>query len=216
MPGLLDAALVAGCVALPLVAAALDRVTGRRRRMAREELREVAEKPIATVKDGERVLIRGRTAARGALRASPVSLRACIGYHLTVDYRETGSVDSWHRVVEDDGFSPFLLADDTGEAVVHSPFEIRLTPHERFLESPPLDLVNLLPRRVAATSTGIFGPKYVFRYVEFVVMPGAQLIAVGRARIEIDQAGRAPSHREPPVMCHLGGVDERVVIADAN
>jgi hypothetical protein len=46
-------------------------------------------------------------------------------------------------------------------------------------------------------------------------MPGDEIIAVGRATIEVDPAGRAPARREPPVMCHLRGGDDGVVIADA-
>ena len=52
-----------------------------------------------------------------------------------------------------------------------------------------------------------------FQYVETVLLPGDEIIAVGRAIIDIDPAGRSPSRRDPPVRCHLKGADGPVVIA---
>jgi hypothetical protein len=60
----------------------------------------------------------------------------------------------------------------------------------------------------------VFVPGRRFRYVETILPEGEEIIAVGRATIEIDPAGRAPSHRDPPVMCHLRGEDDVVIIAN--
>ena len=54
-----------------------------------------------------------------------------------------------------------------------------------------------------------------FRYVETILLPEDEIIAVGRATVEIDPAGRSQSNREPPFRCHLKGREEAVVIADA-
>jgi hypothetical protein len=210
---LLDLALLAA-PALPLVILALNRAAARRRRQAaREELMRVPERPVAAIKDGETVRIRGRAAAREALRTSPVSGRRCVGYRLTVEYRDADRIDGWRHAVEQDAFPPFLLVDDTGEAVVHPPCDVRLNPYrETFVEVASSDLARLLAKGGVETRDE-HGRTRSFRYVETILMPGTEIIAVGRAAIEIDQAGRAPSHREPPVLCHLRGADGPVIIA---
>ena len=61
----------------------------------------------------------------------------------------------------------------------------------------------------------MFGVPDQLRYVETILQSGDTIIAVGRATIEVDPAGRAPAPREPPIICHLKGADEPVVITDA-
>jgi len=48
------------------------------------------------------------------------------------------------------------------------------------------------------------------------LQPGDTIMAIGRATVEVDPAGRAPTHREPPMICRLEGADEPVLIADAD
>jgi hypothetical protein len=190
-------------------------VTRHRRKAERRALMAVPETPIAAVRDGEKVRIRGRAVARDELKVSSMSQRRCIGYHLTVDFRDPLG-GRWQQVVEDHGFQSFLLEDDTGKAVVHPPFELRVIPfRETIVEAASPALASLLTRKGLLASE-VFVRDRMFQYVETLVMPGDELIAVGRARIEIDAAGRAPSHRDPPVMCHLRGADEPVVIAAAD
>lgn len=213
MAGLRDVALIAASV-LPLVIMALSRAGDRRRRQAaREELMRVPERHIAAIQDGETVRVRGRAAPREALRTSPLSGRRCVGYRLTVEYRDADRIDGWRHGVEQDVFPPFLVADDTGEAVIHGPLEIRLHPYrEASVQAASSELASLLVKG-GVQMRDEHGRTRNFRYVETILMPGTEIIAVGRAAIEIDQAGRAPSHREPPVLCHLRGADRPVVIA---
>ncbi|HMF41314.1 MAG TPA: hypothetical protein VKQ32_11480 [Polyangia bacterium] len=214
MRGLLEAVLVAVC-ALPFVIAARRAADRRRHQAAREAVLRVGEVPIGAVKDGEHVRIRGRASACEVLRTSPVSRRRCVGYRLTVEYRDAERIDGWQHAVDDDAFPPFLLVDDTGEAVVHAPLEIRLNPYrETSVEAASPALASLLTKG-GVSASDVYGRKRNFRYVETILMPGDEIVAVGRATIEIDQAGRAASHREPPVLCHLRGANGLVVIAEA-
>jgi len=184
----------------------------RRRKAAQRSLIAMPETPIAAIKDGETVRIRGRAVARESLVTSPVSQVRCIGYRLTIDWSDS-AIEGWRQITEEDGFGSLVLADDTGEAVIHPPFDIRLKPHrERLVAAASPALASLLDRNGIRPSD-VFGMLRSFRCAETIVMPGDDLIAVGRATIEIDQGGRAPSPRAMPVMCHLKGGDKPVVLA---
>ena len=127
--------------------------------------------------------------------------------------RRDDSGPDWQRIVEDDAFHSFLLADDTGEAVLHAPFEIKLDPYrETFVEALSPALASILTRE-GVSARDLFERERHFSYVEHVVMPGDEIMAVGRATIEIDPGGRSPSPRDAPVMCHLKGAAEAVIIA---
>jgi hypothetical protein len=200
---------LAACAAL----AVADRAARRRREADRRRITGVPETPIAAVKGGQKVRIRGQAVARGPLRTAPVSQRSCIGYRVVVDRHDYG-VEGLERAVEEQAFDAFVLADGTGEAVVHGPFEIKLDSDHTGFENHPPALFDLLERRGVARRDG-YGWERHFQYVETVLMPGDEIVAVGHATIEVDPAGRAPSHREPPVTCHLKGDDEPVLLAEA-
>jgi hypothetical protein len=194
------------------ITAYLELAQSHRRKVARRALTQVPEKQIAVVRDGEMVRLRGHAVARGPLRTSPLSQRACIGFSVTVERHEAGSA-VWHRIVDKDEFATFLLADGTGEAVLHAPFEVRLDPYDVRAEDLPPAFFEFLEREGVAIRSPL--GMHAFRYVETVLLPGDEIIAVGRATVEIDPAGRAPSFRDPPTRCHLKGRDEAVVIAEA-
>jgi hypothetical protein len=184
---------------------ALSRVWARRKQDAeRRALLAVPETPIAGITDGARVRIRGRAVARDSLVTA---------YRLTFEYRND-PVDGWRNLVEDDAFNRFVVVDDTGEATVHAPFTIKLAPYrDAFVAGASAALASLLARK-GVPAIELFGTTRQLRYVETIVMPGDEVMAVGRASIEIDPAGRAPSNRDPPVMCQLKGTtDEPVIIA---
>jgi hypothetical protein len=60
----------------------------------------------------------------------------------------------------------------------------------------------------------LLGIQHEFRYTETILFPGDEIVAIGRATIEIDPAGQSPSRRDPPVRCHLKGREEAVIIAE--
>ena len=209
--------LVVGVVAAVMTVAGIvsnrsERLDGQasRRASPRRELMQLPATPIAAVKNGDRVRIQGQVLARGPLRISPVSERACVGFRLTID---AGQQSPSHRVLEQEEFDSVVVADATGEAVLHAPFTLELSPYDARSENVPQAVVDLV-KQTSANLT-MFGVLNQLFYVETVLEPGDEIIAVGRATVEIDPVGRAPSHREPPVVCHLKGADEPVVIADA-
>jgi hypothetical protein len=215
--GLLIVLVVGVVAAVATVAGVLsDRSEGldghaARRASLRRELMQVPATPIAAVKHGDRVRIQGQVLARGPLRTSPVSEQACVGFCLTVD---AGHQSPSQRVLEQEEFDSIVIADGTGEAVLHAPFRLELDPYDARSENVPQTVVDLV-KQTGANIT-MFGVLDQLFCVEIVLRPGDEIIAVGRATVEIDPAGRAPSHREPPVTCHLDGTVEPVVIADAD
>ena len=207
----MDLPLILLSVAFVVMAAA--RISKAARKEASRALTGVPETPIGAVKDGDTVRIKGRTTARTPLRTSPVSQRPCIGFRVTVDHCD-GDFGIWQQVVEAEAFDAFLLADGTGQAVLHPPFEIRLRPHrESFVDSASPALASLLGREGVPASE-VFVPGRRFRYSETILAEGEEIVAVGHATIEIDPAGRAPSHRDPPVMCHLRVQEDPVIITN--
>jgi hypothetical protein len=192
---------------------AAARISKAFRNETRRALTGVPETPIGAVKDGEKVRIKGRARGREPVRTSPLSQRPCIGFRVTVDSSE-GDFGLWERVVEIETFDSFLLADDTGEAVLHTPFEIRLRAYaESSVDSASPALASLLEKEGMPASE-VFVPERHFRYAETILSEGEEIVAVGRARIEIDPAGRAPSHRDPPVMVHMRADDAVVILAN--
>jgi hypothetical protein len=199
--------LVVGAIAAGMTVAGI--ASNRRASPRREPTRPTAT-PIAAIKDGDRVRIQGRVVARGPLRTSPVSERACVGFRLTID---AGQQSPSQRVFEQEEFDSVVVADGTGEAILHAPFRLELDPYDARSENVPQAVVDLVKQTGA--NHRMFGVLNQLFYVETVLEPGDEIVAIGRATVEIDPAGRAPSHREPPVLCHLKGTDEPVVIADA-
>ena len=195
--------------ALIVVPRALER---RRRRAVR---RGVA--PIAAVKQGDKVSIMGSVVARAPLRTSPILQRPCVGYRVVVECREYGGVPSVQTVVDEEAFDSFVLADGTGQALLHAPFDIKLEPTNRNLSGgndlPPA-LIEMLEQH-GVPVPAVHGDPRTFECVETVLMPGDQIIASGYATFDVDPGGRS-SHRDPPVICHLNGsADEPVVITEA-
>jgi hypothetical protein len=176
----------------------------------RRELMRVPQTPIAQVKEGEKVRIRGRAVARGPLRTSPVSQRTCICFRLTID----SGRGEWHRVFEQDEFDSFMITDDSGTAVLHAPFQLELSPYDARSEIVPQVVFDIA--KLSGANITMFGSPDDLRYVETVLRPGDEIIAVGRATLEVDPAGDRPTPRDQPIVCHLNGTELVVAIADAD
>ena len=194
------------------VGAYLRLARSRRRKAARRAVWGVREAVIADVKDGQMVRITGRAVAREPLRLSPISRRACIGFSLIVDRHDTGS-PSEERVVDRDEFDSFAIADATGQAILHGPFDVKLDPYDKRAADLPPAFFEVLEREGVPVRS-LLGIQHEFRYVETVLFPGDEIVAIGRATIELDPAGHSPSRRDPPVRCHLKGREEAVIIAE--
>ena len=187
-------------------------VGSRRRKAARRAVWGVREKAIAEVKDGQIVRITGRAVARGPLRTSPISGRACIGFSLVVQRHDPGN-PAEQRVIDKEEFDSFLIADATGQAMLHGPFDVKLDPYDKRAEDLPPAFFEVLEREGVPVRS-LLGIQHEFRYIETILFPGDEIVAIGRATIEIDPAGQSPSRRDPPVLCHLKGREEAVIIAE--
>ena len=182
-----------------------------RRASIRRELMRMPATPIGAVKNGDRVRIQGQVLARAPLRTSPVSELPCVGFRLTID---AGQQSPSQRVLEQEEFDAIVIADGTGEAILHPPFNLELDPYDARSENVPPLVLDLAKQ--AGASIAMFGVIGQVAYVETVLKPGDTIMAIGRATVEVDPAGRAPTHREPPMICRLEGADEPVLIADGD
>jgi hypothetical protein len=207
---LIVAGIFTAITAAGIIAARSERPEAIQRRLEAEHdaLMRVPATPIAAVENGQRVRLRGRVVARGPLRTSPLSQRTCVGFHLTADSKQS----AWHRWVDRKEFDSFVLTDGTGEAVLHPPFQLQLAPYDAATDSVPPALYDILTQ--AGANITFFGVPDQLRYSEILLQPGDEIIAVGRATIEIDPAGRSPSPRDLPIICDPKGADEPVVLAD--
>jgi hypothetical protein len=156
----------------------------------------------------------GSVVARQPLRTSPILRHRCIGYRVVVECKEYGAIPGVYAVIDEEVFDSFVLADASGQALLHPPFKIEWEPDTLSGGSDlPPALVDLLEQR--GIMAPVHGDPRTFTYVETVVMPGDEIIAGGYATFEVDPGGRS-SHRDPPVICHLKGTDDdKVVIAKA-
>jgi hypothetical protein len=110
-------------------------------------------------------------------------------HRLVVDRRSPSvSSETWQRVVDREEFDSFLLADATGTAMLHAPFEMKLDPYDARGQDLPPAFFEVLEREGVALRSP-FGSLHNFRYVETIVLPGDEITAVGRATIEI-RSGR--------------------------
>jgi hypothetical protein len=194
----------------------LTRLTSRlaRRTAQRRALMQVPETAIAAVKDGEKVRLKGRAVASAPLRTAPLSQVPCIGFRLVVDAWQ-GEDEPMKRVVEQEEFDSFRLSDGSGEAVLHGPFTIELEPHVGGSGPAPPNLRRFLAERDIAVED-FFGLDNHFEYAEAILFADDEIIAVGRAALEVDPGGRSPSYRDPPFVCHLKAFDGPVAIANAD
>ncbi|HXJ23055.1 MAG TPA: hypothetical protein VMT03_22745 [Polyangia bacterium] len=115
---------------------------------------------------------------------------------------------------EQDEFDTFLLTDGSAEAILCAPFRLELAPYDARSENVPQKVFDLV--RTAGANVTMFGMPDELRYVEVILEPDDEIVAVGLATVEISPEGRSSSLREPPVLCYLRGDKEPVVIADAD
>jgi hypothetical protein len=207
--------LIAAAAVLMIGGAVLvNRLTSRPGTAARRALMQVPETAIAAVKDGATVRLRGRAVARAPLRTAPLSGLPCIGFRLTVEIWR-GDDEGMQQVFAQQELDSFALRDETGEAVLQAPFKVDIEPHQAGSQPLPPALSRILARE-DVPETDLLGFDNSFVYAEAILQPGDEIIAVGRATLEVDPGGRAPSYRDPPCVCHLKGVDEPVAIASAD
>jgi hypothetical protein len=161
------------------------------------------QETIAVVALKERGLakIQGVVVAREPLLKSPVSGRVCVGYRITIHQgREGYTAENGVLVVRREEWPSFLVADDTGSAVVEGPFSIFLDPDDGGWADLPASVYALLDEAKVP-----LGKEFSFR--ETLLQPGDRVSVIGRPSLEIDPAGPA-SLREPPRLYVFRGSEE--------
>lgn len=184
--------------------------------------RTLAERPrtsIANCRDGT-VRVTGRVRRHGELLKSPVSGRACVAFHLVVEANH--GRQGWRRVVELRDARPFVITDETGDALIDTtagPFHLALNADE-YGGTGLLDRIGKGKRQQALMSVGAFESpaenRRKRRYHEGIVREGETIAVGGRGVREVSAEGASVSFREPPQWLVLrGSSDEPLLISDS-
>ena len=175
-----------------------------------EKLRSVSARAIAEVrKDGRRVKVTGRVSPIGEALTSPFGQRPCAAYRVRLIALE----EHWPRqLVDESRHVPFRIEDDTGVARIDVS-EIRLvTASSRVLTQEggghldPELRVFLREHDLSAT----MGERVVVE--QAVVLPGAEVAALGISQIVVDPSRSGRSYREPARELRLGELPDGPVI----
>jgi hypothetical protein len=191
----------------------------RRRRI----VRALASRPRALVHGAEgTVRLTGRVRRNGGLLSSPLSGRPCVAYefsvHEPIRFSGNDGGNGWHCLVDMREATPFLVADESGEARIDpsGPFLMSLK-YDRGGESSGKhpgkhqDLASVLAA-IDIASTGWLGGWRRFRYAEGVLEEG-ELVSVSAASVlEVDQAGERAGPRSPPQRLVLRGTEEQPLL----
>ncbi len=158
------------------------------RRAPRRAIERARPTTIASLQEGVLTKIIGVIAPRAPMLMSAVSKQSCIGYTTAVE------------APQETGWRPAVVEGD-----------IVIAPHPDIgWEAPP---ASLLPQRdddswLPSLRPTVEGEN---RYREILLKPGDRVSVLGRAKMEIDPAGRS-SFREPPMLNHITGSEDAPVI----
>ena len=182
-----------------------DLLARHRRRAPRRALERAKPAAIASLQQGELTKITGVVALREAMLTSAVGKESCIGYSTAVE-SATGAGE-WRPVLNAAACGSFFVTDESGTAVVDG--TILIAPDGGW-ETPP---ASLFPRVDDGRSLASRAPTFQVRtrYREIVLKPGDRVSVLGRAKMEIDPAGRS-SFRDPPMLNHITGSEDAPVI----
>jgi hypothetical protein len=181
--------------------------------------RTLADRPRTSIRDGADGLVRvtGRVRRHGELLRAPISGRPCIAYQLLVE----NDKDGWGKLLELRDARPFVIADETGEALVDTtagPFHLALNSDERG-GTGLLDRIGEAQRQAlmsvgAFESPGRTGGKR--RYREGILREGETVAVGGRGVREVSAEATSVNPREPPRWLVLRGTaDDPLLISDS-
>ena len=181
--------------------------------------RALANRPRTRIRDAAEGTVRvtGRVRRRGDLLKAPVSGRPCVAYQLLVEEDN----DGWGQLRELWDARPFVIADETGEALVDTvagPFRLALDSDERG-GTELFDQIGEAQRQ-AIVSVGSFEspgrPRLNRRYREGILREGETVAVGGRGLWETSAEGTSANLRDPPKWLVLRGtVDEPLLISDS-
>jgi hypothetical protein len=172
------------------------------------------------------VRLTGHVRRIGELLLAPLTGRPCVAHEIFVDERgHPGSqgMSNWRRRVEIRQASPFMVADESGEARVDTsgPFHIAVV-HDRSGTTPWLGRypgkhreLSLFLEAAGVVATGWLGRWKVFHYSEGVIEDG-QLVTVGGASArEVDPTAIGPGLRSLPERLVLRGSEALPLLISA-
>jgi|SRR4051812_45723080 hypothetical protein len=183
-------------------------------------IRALADRPRSSIARGAEGSIRvtGRVRRHGELLKAPVSGRPCVAFHLLVEHYTR---EGWDKLLELRDARPFVITDDTGEALVDTaagPFHLALNSDERG-GTGLFDRIGEAQRQ-ALMSVGTFeapgqnGGKR--RYREGIVREGENVAVGGRGVREVSAEGAGGNPRQPPQWLVLRGTaEEPLLISDS-
>jgi len=192
---------------LNLALVAGEMIAGHRRRAPRRALERTKPTAIASLQQGDLTRITGVIAPRAPTLMSAVGKESCIGYSTAVESATGGG--EWRPVLNAAACASFFVTDESGTAVVDGNIVIAPHPDSGWGTAP----ASLLPRTDDGRSLASRAPTLQkrTRYREILLKPGDRVSVAGRAKMEIDPAGRA-SFRDPPMLNHITGSEDAPVI----
>jgi hypothetical protein len=182
--------------------------------------RALSERPRTSIRDGADGIVRvtGRVRRRGELLKAPVSGRPCVAFQLLVEHH---SGDGWGKLLELRDARPFVIADETGEALVDTaagPFHLALNSDERggtglFDRIGEAQLQALMSVGAFESPGRTRGKR---RYREGILREGETVAVGGRGVREVSAEAPSINPREPPQWLVLRGTaDEPLLISDS-
>jgi hypothetical protein len=182
--------------------------------------RTLSDRPRTRIGDGTDGVVRltGRVRRRGELLKAPVSGRPCVAFQLLV---EGDNGDGWDKLLESRDARPFVIADETGEALVDTaggPFHLALNSDERG-GTGLFDQIGEAQLQ-AVMSVGTFESpgraRGKRRYREGILCEGETVAVGGRGLREVSPEATSVNPRELPRWLVLRGTaDEPLLISDS-
>jgi len=200
--------VVAFLVGLPVLGTWLEQRVRRSPRLAIEGRQITA---IAALHEGEPARIRGVVAAREPLLTSAIGGQPCVGFRATINEKAQDPPEGWSPLASREGWSSFVVADETGTVVVEGRLEVLLDPDDGGFDLPPAAYALLEEDEVRMRD--LWGPRS-FRFQERLLRVGDRVSVVGRPSPAPEPARRDSPHESPRQYVMRGTPFEPIVVMD--
>ncbi len=183
-----------------------------RRRLARR-----APVAVAEALEGPVRLI-GRVHPTGEPLIAPISRRPCIAYQTKISL---GNDDGWNKALGLEDMCPFILADETGQAVIEveaGPYSILLVPgssaSSSLFREDSAEMKNArgLLRSENIDDQTFFGKNRPVKFSESVLLAGAEVSVAGRCTREVALDGERGGYRDLPQRLVVRGTAEEPLL----
>jgi hypothetical protein len=160
---------------------------------------------IAALRAGEQARIRGVVVAREPLLKSAIGGKPCVGYQATIHDAQDPAL-----LVSREGWSSFLVTDETGTVAVEGRLEALLDSDDGGVELPPAAYPLLAEDGVRMRE--LWGPRQ-FRFRERLLCVGDRVSVVGRPSAAGDSRGGSRD-TSPARQVMRGSAYDPVVVMD--